>query len=235
MIPKIIHQFYREDSDSVKRMRTIKNHNKGWIHKSWSLDQVKKLSDNLPPGYKDFSQKFEKFIQNEMWELAEEVARFLILYSEGGFFIDSGFRLVEGKKLRDIPFGDNELVLFNGLIRSPNTWRIQNNVLACSKGHKFMLHLMAYVGNMDYLPICPWSGKVLEVYSSTYITTQYSVYMSLWNGTAPIKNSISHIMNTDKIKMLEKEVVLNPHFTFLINPSMVIKHNAISQQLVRSQ
>lgn len=231
MIPKIIHQFYREDPKSSRRIREVKDRNRNWKHVVWTVEDVRKLYSCLPPSYEDASPKFEKFIENKMWQTFEEVARFLILFSEGGIFIDNGYEFSKGKKLEDIPFQDNNLVLFNSLLRSKKKWRINETVMACSKNHRFMLHLLSYIGQEAYLPKSPWDGKVLEVYSSSYITTQYALYMSLWNQTPLVKNAISHINNVDELKPMDKEVVLSPYYTFVQSPSMVMIHNAFCNKI----
>jgi hypothetical protein len=233
MIPKIIHQFKREDAESSRRIREIKDRNRNWKHIVWTVEDVRKLYSCLPPGHEDVSPKIEKFIENKMWQTFEEVAKFLILFSYGGIFIDDGYEFSKGKKLRDIPFKDNDLVLFNSILRDQKKWRINETVMACSKNHRFMLHLLSYIGQENYLPKSPWDGKVLEVYTSSYITTQYALYMSLWNQTPLLKSAISHISNIDELKPMNKEVVLSPYYTFVQSPSLVMRHNVFCNKIVR--
>ena len=229
MIPRIIHQFNIENSDESKiKIDKIRNENKKfWRHNLWKLEEVKTL---YPYAKENFKQKFEFFLENKMYKKAEDIAKFLILKVHGGLYIDEGFALLKGKKINDIPFEDNDLALFNGIHRRDDSYRFQETIIGSSENHRFINHLLDYIGQTEYMPRCPFDGKVLDIYSAGYITNHYLLYNRLCNNLPVHGHSVARILGKN-IKLLDKEYVFAPKYFFHLNKSMILKHNTISKRL----
>lgn len=228
MIPKTIHQFNIENSDqSTERINRIRDqHKKAWSHMLWKLEDVKKL---YPYALDNFKNKFEFFLEKGMYKKAEDIAKFLILKVHGGVYIDDGFILLKGKSIDSIPFKDNNLVLFNSIYRRKDLYRLQETIIASEPNHPFIIHLLDYIGQKNYLPRCPFDGKILDVYSAGYITNHYLLYNRLYNNLPPQEKTFSRI-NANHLSMLEKEMIFDPKYVCRINQSMILKHNIVSKR-----
>jgi len=228
MIPKIIHQFNIENSNESKERidRIRRKHKNDWSHRLWKLKDVKNLYPHAPDKFKD---KFEFFLKKGMHKNAEDIAKFLILKVDGGFYIDEGFVLVGGKNLNEIPFKDGNLVLFNSMYRRDEKYRFQETIIGAAPNHPFMTHLLDYIDHKDYLPRCPFDGKILEIYSSGYITTHYLLYNQIYNNSRIHTGYVSRVLAKD-LKSSENEIIINPNCFFVPNQSMVLKHNIQSKQ-----
>jgi len=220
MIPKIIHQFRWEDSKTKENVLSVKRTNGGWKHKVWTLEDVKKSYGRAP---EHFKSKFDYFFENNMTLHAQDISKFWILFSEGGIYMDNGYRFKAGKSLTDLKIVNSDLALFNCSIK-PNSWRFDESVMAGAPNEKFFMHLMDYIGHPRFLPKSEWDGSILEVYASSYITTHYDLYTRLYNNEELIENSVSVISNTDKKVIPKNHKILNPHVAFLKNPELVFRH-----------
>jgi hypothetical protein len=220
MIPKIIHQFKWENRDSKFNVLNIKNSNPKWKHKIWTLESVEKVSEKAP---ENFKAKFDYFVNRGMYLHAQDIAKFWILFYDGGIYIDNGYRFKSKKSLKNIPFGDSDLVLFNSSVKK-NVCRLDESLMACAKNERFFMHLIDYIGHPTYFPKSVWDGSLLEVYAASYITTHYDLFTRLYSNQPIIKESVPFIKDLDKKIIPKNHKILDPSVAFLKNPELVFRH-----------
>jgi hypothetical protein len=220
MIPKIIHQFKWENRDVKSNVLNIKDSNPKWKHKVWTLESVRKIYNKAP---ENFKVKFDYFVDHGMFLHAEDIAKFWILFFDGGIYIDNGYRFKPKKSLKNISFENTDVVLFNSTIKK-NVWRFDESLMACSKNDRFFMHLIDYIGRPEYFPKSQWDGSPLEVYASSYITTHYDLFTRLYNNEPIIKESIVFINDVDKKIVPKNHKILDSNIAFFKNPELVFRH-----------
>lgn len=122
-IPKKIHQIWIGDMpDKHKKLipNIIKNH-PDWEYKLWSLEEIEKIpmiNKSLFNSLSNFGAK-------------SDVARYEILYNEGGIYLDSDFFMVNN--FDDLLSND----FFSGVGHVPEPM-LFNGLFGCVKGHKLI-------------------------------------------------------------------------------------------------
>lgn len=146
-IPKIIHQIWLGPKEPPQwcidswKINYI-NENPEWLYKLWTEKEIENL-DLLNKSIYD---------KEPTYRGKSDIARYEILYKEGGIFLDADSLWINNKSLdhilndlpkklptKDILFGANEPTANNHLIA--------NGVIGCNKGNSIMFSLIQYLKN----------------------------------------------------------------------------------------
>lgn len=135
-IPKVIHQM-QDDDNSPQLLSYFSFLSDTWIQKNllwqyklWSLQDVRSLILNR------FSELLRYSISDE---ILSDVARYFILYDEGGIFVDSDFECIESF---DELIEDNSLCLYT----DPNDTSLQtlsDSIIISEKEHPFLAFILS--------------------------------------------------------------------------------------------
>lgn len=142
LIPKKIHQIWLGTMpEPQKRLipKIIDNH-KGWEYKLWSFEDL----ENYPMRNKDLFNSVKNL------GAKSDIARYEILYNEGGIYLDSDFEMVTNFE----SLINNEF--FTGVGRVP-TPEVFNGLIGCTKNNE----LMGLV--LDGLKDKPSDGNVMSL------------------------------------------------------------------------
>ena len=123
LIPKKIHQIWLgEMPEAHKKLipKIIENHT-GWEYKLWTLDDLK----NYPMVNKELFNSVNNLGSKS------DIARYEILYNEGGIYLDSDFEMV--KNFDSLIY--NEFFTGCGHIDNPEVF---NGLIGCTKNNELM-------------------------------------------------------------------------------------------------
>lgn len=169
MIPKIIHQTYKSESeipDHWQRARqSVMSKHPDYQYMFWTDGDIHRfLSTHYPDFYKTTFVKYPHVIQQV------DSFRYFVLYHYGGIYMD----LDIGTKGRLDKYLNNELVL----VKSANTPNIiTNSIMMSSPGNEFMHQCMSSLKH--YQHSYNWLGKHMHVMCSTgpiFVSNQHKRY-----------------------------------------------------------
>jgi mannosyltransferase OCH1-like enzyme len=152
MIPKTIHRMWLDktimDNDYApekyqKYIQSFKTHNPDFRFVFWNMERVMALFDQHPEisQYRELWFKLPHHIQKC------DVARYLIMYLNGGIYVDLDFQCYQNL----YPLLDRELILVlepkehSKIYRDPVDARLYNGFIGSVPGHPFWIDWLDYI------------------------------------------------------------------------------------------
>lgn len=219
MIPKKLHQIWIGEVDLPPRWqrwcKTVKAAHPDWEYKMWTNEDIPQLLEKYPQPIKDY---YELVKTNKRWAWITDVLRYIIIYEQGGIYMDCDYKMQAGKSLNDLPL-DKELLLPNTVISTPEKplYEIQNCFIGAAPRNDFMRVVVENIRKREY---AHWKG--LEIYAVKYFTTEYYLYLNpSYDGPLPFRQIPYEI----KDKVPKEHLILDYTYFFCKDAKIAIHLN----------
>jgi mannosyltransferase OCH1-like enzyme len=210
MIPKIIHQTWKNDNIPIEwqdYVQTLKTINPDWSYKLWT---DKLMLEFVEKEFKFFLKTYVQFPKNVM---RADVFRYLLMYKIGGVYLDLDYEV-----LKPFDFGAHKVILpYNREIKFGDQYDgLGNCFFGSIPGHEFWLDAInsLKVGkNLNPQKIDMYSTLEEETTGPAFLTRVFNQkeYFDIYNPQRLIYHPNTPLNEEQRSKIINNNVSLGVH------------------------
>ena len=220
MINKLIHQIWIQGINNIPdKYKPYINSwkskkNECYTYKLWDDISIRELITNFNC---ELIKIYDYF---KLYQQKSDLARYLILYLYGGFYID--IDIEAGDKSLDTLINKNNIVVSNY-----GYYFVSQSFIGCVPKHDFFKKLLNYIINSSY------TRKYYEIFDTMYVERisggrLFSTYLKEYMNECYIipKNEVVYCKSLDDcdIKNIKKNVIAMGHYTESWNKLLYIQY-----------